>query len=161
MKILVFSDSHGVIKNMTEAIDAHYPNIDLIIHLGDGAKEFDRLSEKYREVRFFGVRGNCDLFNEAGLMTTNLLELDGYRILCTHGHEYKVKYTLDNLHYAALEKKCNIALFGHTHSAYKRYDSENEIYLFNPGSISRGAPRASYGLIELTDKGILLSHAYI
>ena len=160
MKILVFSDSHGSRTNMLSAMEKHYPNIDLIIHLGDGAKEFSYLSDSYPELKFFGVRGNCDINSPKELMTTNILELDNCRILCTHGHEYNVKYSLDNLFRCAVDKKCDVALFGHTHRAYRQYFSDEKLYLFNPGSISLGSPK-SYGIMEITDNGIFVNHATI
>ena len=57
---------------------------------------------------------------------------------------------------AAKENNCNIALFGHTHEKY--YSYEDGLHLFNPGSIGSGYGGASYGVINITDKGILLSH---
>ena len=161
MKILVFSDSHGKAENMMTAIDRHYPDIDLIIHLGDGAREFEYLHEIYPRADFFGVRGNCDFGDMSGLMKTNILELDNKRILCTHGHEFYVKQSYNVLYDTAVEKKCDIALFGHTHIFCKEYFPENNLYLFNPGSISLGYPKCSFGLIEITDKGVMLNHAII
>ena len=48
-----------------------------------------------------------------------------------------------------------IALFGHTHVPYNQY--HDGIYMLNPGSIAfpRDCSRPSYGLIDITPKGII------
>ena len=54
--------------------------------------------------------------------------------------------------------------FGHTHIPHSscEYVGEKRIQLFNPGSIGGGyGIKPSYGVINITEKGILLSHGSI
>ena len=60
-KIIVFSDSHGEASDMRYVIDALHPDAEYILHLGDGAEEFERMSAKYPRKAFLGVSGNCDI----------------------------------------------------------------------------------------------------
>ena len=52
----------------------------------------------------------------------------------------------------------DIVLFGHTHERLEKYipTDDGGFYLFNPGSI--GGFKPSYGIINIADSGILLSH---
>ena len=71
-----------------------------------------------------------------------------------------MKYGLDGAIKLATEQNADILLFGHTHTPLEKYipTDEGGFYLFNPGSIGAGYGGASYGVINITDKGILLSH---
>ena len=84
-----------------------------------------------------------------------LVTLEGTGILLTHGHAHGVKYGPEGLVGCARKKEAKIALFGHTHVPCNEY--HNGIYVLNPGSLAqpRDCSRASYGLIEITPKGIL------
>ena len=66
---------------------------------------------------------------------------------------YQVKYGLENIKSLARERKADIVLFGHTHTEYEEYVSdEHPFYLFNPGSASDG-----YGVLTLTENTVLFS----
>ena len=142
MKILVFSDTHGLTASAVRAANAH-ADADEIIHLGDNvrdAREIERLTGK--PVTF--VRGNCDYSPEPEKL---LITKGGCRIFLTHGHRYGVGFSLLRLALAAEEAGAQAALFGHTHKSLLEY--ENCILLLNPGSTS--CPRGcvpSYALIE-------------
>ncbi len=165
MKILVFSDSHGRFHNMKKAIDLH-PDAKYILHLGDGLADLDFIDTKKHTV--VKVNGNYeDAFsrNINGLPFA-LVEIENARIFMCHGHKYSVNYGMHNLYYTALENNADIALYGHTHIKHNEYmptEREKGLYLFNPGSISR--PRdnvySSYGIIEIQNGNILLSHGFI
>jgi predicted phosphodiesterase len=91
----------------------------------------------------------------------DFITLSGKKILFTHGDLYGVKYGMDGITSLARENGADIALFGHTHIPLERYisDGERPLYLFNPGSA--GAPYrcpTSYGIIQISDKGVLFSH---
>jgi putative phosphoesterase len=165
MKILVFSDSHGRDSGMQRALSLH-PDAEGVFFLGDGAREAAALAERERERFFIGVKGNCDglLFGLLGgteLREEEEITLMGRRILLLHGHTVGVKGGLGGLIAHARRRDVDLALFGHTHEPLEQYlpDGEKPLYLFNPGSISRprgGAP--TYGVLTLTEGGILLSH---
>ena len=55
---------------------------------------------------------------------------------------------------AAREEKADILLFGHTHNAMTYY--EDGLYVMNPGSCS--GYMASYGYIDITDKGEIVTN---
>lgn len=164
MKALIFSDSHQNDINIKKAIEMHKNNLDLCIHLGDGTREFLFLSEKYPNIPFVYVHGNYEDAFAKGLDVNRVLDLEGYRILLTHGHAYGVKGGSSMLIYKALEEECDIVLYGHTHKRENRYFSDPELgrglYIFNPGSTSRPdfGDYASCGLLEITKTGVLLSH---
>ena len=165
MKLLVFSDSHGRDSGMRRALSMH-PDAEGVLYLGDGAREALALAETERERFFVGVRGNCDgllfgLFGGSDLREEEEITLLGHRLLLLHGHTVGVKGGLGGLIAHARRREADLALFGHTHEKLEQYlsDGEKPLYLFNPGSISRpndGIP--SYGIVTLTERGILLSH---
>ena len=165
MKILVFSDSHGRDGGMRRALSLH-PDAEGVFFLGDGIREATALAEGEPSRFFIGVRGNCDgaLFGLLGgteLREEEEITLLRHRILLLHGHTVGVKGGLGGLIAHARRRDAELAIFGHTHEPLERYlsDGESPLYLFNPGSISR--PRsgeATYGVITLTESGILLSH---
>lgn len=141
MKILVLSDSHGELRYMEQAILDEAP--DHIFHLGDGARDVEKLREKFPQIPLAAVAGNCDLCS----MNPKVLirELGGVRFFVTHGHEYGVKTSVMRLCYAAQEAGARVALFGHTHNAIHR--QEFNVHLLNPGTAGGGSP--SYGVVEI------------
>ncbi len=163
MRILIFSDSHGRDTNMIKAIELNRGRFDCCLHLGDGCREFEALAQLYPGKPFVTVNGNAEDFPGSPRVSETVLSLDGYRILLTHGHKYNVKNSLMALKYAAKEKECKIALYGHTHIEHNEYLSDDGLYIFNPGSISRPplGHKPSFGVIELTPRGIVPSHGHI
>ncbi|MBQ4067483.1 MAG: metallophosphoesterase [Clostridia bacterium] len=157
MKILVFSDSHGAYSKLERAAALH-PDAGMIIFLGDGLRDAERLFEGYPLLDRVAVKGNCDL-GGIGLSDTYLdeqtAEIAGKRIFCCHGHKYNVKFTQMNLWFRAREKEADIALFGHTHDPFER--REDGLLLFNPGSVAQG----SYGIIYIENGAVLASHGKI
>ena len=172
MKILIFSDSHGNPANISRAIKMH-PDAELLIHLGDGINDLYKVKENYPNYETATVYGNFEdsFFVKKTENTFNCVTVNGKKIFLCHGHRYSIGFSKQNLIYAALEHGADIALFGHTHVKHNEYlpperlntNTEKGLYLFNPGSISR--PRdsvyASFGIIEIRDDGILLSHCII
>ncbi len=145
MKILVFSDSHGVRREMADAVERERP--DMIIHLGDFIADFKALRELFPETEAYGVRGNCDLRSLMGRDAEKMLiTAGGKKILIAHGHQYGVKLGLERFFFAAMEAGADIALFGHTHMPY--IGKAGGAVVMNPGSIGR-SPAPSYGLISV------------
>jgi len=176
MKLVVFSDSHGGAIYIKKALDMHR-NADAAIFLGDGISDFFAWRERYPEIAFIAVRGNCDAgFGDMyGARATEELTLDGKRIFICHGNTYGVKGGYGNLVHAARLRGADIVLFGHTHQRLERYISEGEgaedadaagcacgtkpLYLVNPGSIGgRGSEgEHSFGIVEIKGNGVLVS----
>ena len=60
MKTLVFSDSHGAVRPMLDAIQDHAP--DLVLHLGDYTSDCAEVLRAYPRLALKSVRGNGDIF---------------------------------------------------------------------------------------------------
>ena len=74
-----------------------------------------------------------------------VLEIENVKIFACHGHRYSVKSTLTRLAARAKELGCNIALYGHTHSA--RADEIDGVTLINCGCGTRYGARSYLYLI--------------
>ena len=160
MKCLVFSDSHGNSYGIRRALNMH-PDAEVVFFLGDGLSDLESfIYDKSRA--WLAVRGNCDMSSLLGdtmVKKTDSITLMGKRVVFTHGDLYGVKYGIDGVKKLASDLSADLVLFGHTHKALEKYipTDEGGFYLFNPGSIGAGYGGASYGVINITDKGILLS----
>jgi len=122
--ILAFSDTHSTplprkLKQVAEEAD-------LVFFLGDGVTS---LSDFMLHKGFHAVDGNCDphVFG-----TEEIVEVEGLKILLTHGHLYSVKRDLLPLALRAKELGCGAAFYGHTHCA--RIDEFDGVTLICPGS---------------------------
>ena len=154
MRAVVLSDSHGDIHACEKAIDS-MSKVDLIIHLGDIARDVRHISLKYPEIRLASVVGNNDVCFSTDELE-KVIEFDGRKIFICHGHTLGVHHETERLESVALKKGCSVALFGHTHCAVDK-KSGSGILVLNPGSVSR--PRsgsASFAVLE-TDGGKLSS----
>ncbi len=162
MKCLCFSDSHGNGYGIRRALNMH-PDAEVIFFLGDGLSDIEPFIYD-RSRMWIAVRGNCDstaLLGDAMVKKTDSITLMGRRIFLTHGDLYGVKYGLDGISGLAADHNADIVLFGHTHMPLEKYvpTDNGGYYLFNPGSIGGGfGSRCTYGVINITDSGILLSH---
>ncbi|NLK72258.1 MAG: metallophosphoesterase [Clostridiales bacterium] len=149
-KIMVISDTHGEIDEMLEQYNK-LNDPDMIIHLGDYALDAKKI-EREIGTTVVSVKGNMD--GENSEVPHRIIEVEGYKILLTHGHKEKVKEGLTNLYYKALSLSCDIVLFGHTHIPLKI--QEGSIFFINPGSITfpRGGSKSSYALITLQAEAV-------
>ena len=111
MKILVFSDSHGNISRMKDALEAHLPSCKLIIHLGDGGRDIEYLSSLYPEIHVISLKGNGETISR----DTRLFDEMGVRFFCMHGHSYGVKSGIESAATEAKNNGADILLYGHTH----------------------------------------------
>ena len=155
MKILVFSDSHGKWKNIDEALSLHSGVCDAVLFLGDGLSDIERVRDKYPNIAFFSVRGNCDVFGFSDTPDEEILNFDGIRIFFAHGHKYGVKGSHGYILNKAVELCADAVLFGHTHMPYAsvEYFGEKRVQIFNPGSIGAG----SYGILNTSGKVLVTS----
>lgn len=147
MRIIIISDSHGRQSCILSVFDAE-PSAEYAFFLGDGiceAKEAFALHSN--KVTCKAVRGNCDFYSTLPYYDT--ITVKGVKIYMTHGHMEEVKFGLENLKLKARENGAQIALFGHTHEQFYKY--EQGLHLFNPGSIQDGR----YGVIDITKAGII------
>jgi hypothetical protein len=153
MRITVTSDSHRRQGNLFDIIEKHINDTDLFINLGDGEDDVDSLLMMYPNLKIERVAGNCDFGSTLPL--TKTITANGKKIFFTHGHIYGVKHGYEDIEEHAKSIGADICLFGHTHMPFTNY--KNRIYYMNPGAVCDGV----YGIIDITDKGIMTFNSKI
>lgn len=142
MKILVFSDNHRN-RDVIHRMLMQQREIDQIFSLGDSEMSEPELSD----LAIIGVRGNYPF--EPKFPEELIMDFPPLRILFTHGHTFHVKSGRSLLYQAAFLRGCQLAFYGHTHSA--RIDEFPEAVLVNPGALA--FPRTgfcpSYALLTI------------
>ncbi len=167
MELLIVSDSHGRVENMSAALERQIKCPDAILFLGDGARDLVRLF--VCGTPLWAVHGNCDWSSsDYADKTERLLYLEGHTLLLTHGHEWGVKGGLGALIAHAADLGADIVLFGHTHTPTLQTVAAGErigkttlsrpMYLFNPGSIGY---EGSFGTLTLKGDSVLFGHGQI
>ena len=146
MKILVLSDSHGNMENMVRAVDLTQPR--LILHLGDCWRDGEKLHRLFPEIPLEQVPGNCDRFRCPGDAQEIRIEpVLGVPIYMTHGHRHNVKQDTGVLLRDARVSRSEVVLYGHTHVAECRRETDG-LWVLNPGSCRYYG--GSAGLIEVS-----------
>ncbi len=143
---VIISDTHGNMAQIT-ALHGIFKECDYIIHLGDTSGDGARIRKEFGDKTVL-VNGNCDPIklgeNEV------VLNIEGVKILATHGHLYSAKTTLTKLYMRGNEENCQIVLYGHTHRA--REDEIDGVTLINPGNLSRYSQNSYCYLVINGDK---------
>ena len=89
---------------------------------------------------------------------TDVIILNGVKVMITHGDQYNVKYGIETAKTAARAAKCKVLLFGHTHEPMLDY--EDGLYIMNPGSLHRSSNgKKTYGVLEIKNGQILTNIA--
>ena len=148
MKVLIVSDTHGQDENLEEAVLREAP-FDYLVHCGD-VEGRETFIEALAECPCTIVAGNNDFFTD--LPHEEIIVLENYRILVTHGHYYYVSRNHDKLIEKAQECNCQIAMYGHTHMPV--IEEEDGILVINPGSLTYPRQRGripSYAVMELEE----------
>lgn len=150
IKVVIISDSHGNLDNVRKIMKKE-DNVDSVIHLGDLIGQ-DELLDEICKCPIHKVKGNGDFYSENPM--SDVLEIGENRIFITHGHDYGVYYGIDALCNAAQERKCNIAMYGHTH--VPENSTFGGVIIVNPGSVS--LPRQlnhkpTYAVMKIDDQG--------
>lgn len=131
--ILIISDYHKREDLVVDLIKKYNPTY--TICCGDGESDLSF----YEENNIISVKGNCDLAN---LPHVKILEIEGRKILVTHGHLYNVHFDIFKLYLLAKENDCECVLFGHTHiQMIEEYEGKTFI---NPGALKDG----NYAIID-------------
>lgn len=145
MRAIVISDSHTNTAACERAIGS-VGKIDMIIHLGDIARDVDFLESYYYPIKVVSVLGNNDFLRPGDY--ERVITFDGHKLFICHGHTLSVHSGTDRLEKMARAKECEAALFGHTHrSMLKKCD--DGLMVLNPGSVSK--PRGckpSFAVLE-------------
>lgn len=146
MKVLIVSDSHNTLGYMERCMDAIRP--DAVIHLGDYVSDGRLLASRCPGIPFYQVPGNCDAYRcEPDMMNTIVIDLDGVRMMLTHGHRYFVKEGTERLLAEARRSRVDAVLYGHTHIPDCRRE-EDGLWVLNPGSAGYFRPTAGWMIIE-------------
>ena len=133
MKLSVFSDSHGSPQKMLDAIKRMQP--DMIVHLGDGERDVQLITERFPALPLHAVCGNCDY--RTAKPESQLFDVNGVKVFITHGHVYGVKSSRAALLEAAARRGATVAMYGHTHVA--QLVQTDGFTLLNPGSCGLSA----------------------
>lgn len=170
-KIGVLSDTH--VPDRTPEISEKFlsvlndEKVDLILHAGDiCVPRVLSLLETIAPVK--AVRGNRDFLLAGQVPMQQQFEVFGVKFALMHGHINTCVYLLDKFQYvfagysreryirrlpqAAPEAK--VIVFGHTHHAENFW--LNDVFYFNPGSVSYGDPstrRRTWGIIDVYEDG--------
>ena len=144
MRILVLSDSHNDYLSLKKAIETHH-SAEVVVFLGDGERDLERVEELLFCKHVIKVKGNCDI---ASTLDENITQtICGKKFFITHGYVENVKFGDDRLIYKGQSVDADIILYGHTHTPVNKY--VDRVYVFNPGSIRDG----NYGFVDITEKG--------
>lgn len=142
MRILVFSDTHGMIEPCIKTV-GRIGAVDMILHAGDVSSDAEDLSYIFPDIPVKYVCGNCEVSHSSHEL---ILDIEGKRIYLTHGHLHNVKYEPDYHTLISKAKSVNAdaAVFGHTHRPLCL--NLGDLTLLNPGSARYGS---TYGVIEI------------
>jgi len=125
------------------------PPVECWMHCGDYATDGNAMHEITGQT-VYAVAGNCDAMRgpvEAG--QDCFLELEGFKILLTHGHRYMGETRdIGELAWWGQNLEQHIVVFGHTHVPI--FTQKYGIWLLNPGSPSRPRGKGHAGFAVLT-----------
>lgn len=168
MKILVFSDTHGVTEMMEEAIRAHlrHGGIDLMVHLGDGTRDFEAVTSGYRDIPTIAVSGNHEEFAMSFLDRDRLnieqkFTAGGISFLAVHGHRLHVKSQMQFAADHAIRAGADVLLYGHTHGkedATVEGTNGGHVRVINPGAAGHWY-NASYAVLNIVDGKLVCGFA--
>ena len=130
MKVLICSDSHTRLNYFQEVMELEKP--ELVIFAGDHSTDALDISLVYEEIPFKIVRGNTDV-SDRKTEDELKFEINGKKVLLTHGHLQWVKSSLNELEIRAKEEEVDICIFGHTHRELE-IEKDGILYL-NPGAL--------------------------
>ena len=144
MRILVLSDSHNDYLSLKKAVETHSV-AEVVVFLGDGERDIDRIDDVLQFKHVIRVKGNCDIASKLDENVTQTICTKKFFI--THRYVENVQFGIDRLIYKGQSLDADIILYGHTHTPVNKYI--DGVYVFNPGSIRDG----NYGFMDITDKG--------
>ncbi len=123
---IVLSDTHGdvfTIKKLREIMC----ETDYVFHLGDCTADIAQFKTEFPQ-KVMTVLGNCD--GGSGYKTC---EIEGVKIMLTHGHDFGVKSGLTRLNYFAEELGAKVVFYGHTHM--RNLTTADGKTFVNPGTL--------------------------
>lgn len=149
MRIAIVADTHGRIDAIQEQLEKEEPQ--MLFFAGDYLSDARRLSQ-HLGIGVEAVLGNCDR-SSSGEWERQIL-VEGHRFYLVHGHQYRVKSSLNTIFYRGQELGVEAIVFGHTHIPCCQ--QVGGTWLLNPGSAAR--PRIgklpSYILLQVDENTI-------
>lgn len=127
-KIIAISDTHGNFSALEKLLPKMLEN-DYVFHLGDHERDILQYRKELGQ-KIYSVKGNCDGGGE-----DVILQVEGLKILLTHGDRYSVKRSNFNLLLRAKELGADVVFYGHTHTPL--IETVDGITLINPGCMTR------------------------
>ena len=151
MKIGVVSDTHSI--EIPKQVFTAFRTVDFIIHAGDLADAGTlKALQKIKEVK--AVWGNADGSDvRKALPATLIIPVGKFKIGVFHGEGPGAK-VLERVQKEFKGEKLDAVVFGHSHQALN--EKIKGVLYFNPGNPNDtvSAPYCSYGILDVTDKGI-------
>ncbi|MCU5745711.1 metallophosphoesterase [Staphylococcus sp. SQ8-PEA] len=144
-QMILVSDNH-MEQGILYEVMKQFPECNVAIHLGDSQFTYDDIELS----QFVRVKGNTDFYPE--FPAEEIVNVNGVRAFCAHGHVHEVNRTRDILVNQAKMHRCQFAFYGHTHVA--KHEEIEGIHVINPGSISQSRSRIeeTYAEINVDDK---------
>ena len=122
---------------------------DMLVHCGD-VEGREIFIEALVDCPCCIVSGNNDFFSD--LPREEEIDIDGNKVLVTHGHYYGVSMDISGVAEEAKSRDCDAVFFGHTHKPV--IEEIDGVLAINPGSLSyprQHGRKPSYVILE-TDK---------
>jgi putative phosphoesterase len=145
VRLGVISDTHGLLR--PEVFDV-FEGVDHILHAGD-VGPLELLDELATIAPVTAVYGNTDGMDvRARLPRVARIELDGFRIVVTHGDQFGRGVTADILQRSY--PQADIIIYGHSHLPLLEL-ADVVVTVMNPGGAGRRRfdIAASVGILEL------------
>lgn len=151
MKIGIISDTHS--NPIPSQVFEAFKKVDLIIHAGDfcDLQTAEALSS-IQDLK--GVWGNMDPTEiREKYPAKQIISCGGYVVGVFHGEGPRPK-VLERVIKEFHKDKVDVVVFGHSHQAVN--EVINGVLYFNPGSPNDtiGASSCSYGILDLSSKGV-------
>jgi putative phosphoesterase len=158
LKIAVFSDTHGNVRSLRQAVEGILAAqaVDLFIHLGDDyddAEVFEEFSHEY--IRVPGVFSGY--YADRSVPNRRVEELGGWKLLLSHTVDSHANDLSDDLKPEQLIAggQVDVVLYGHTHRP--ELTDKDGILFVNPGHLKaedkKGHP-ASYAVLDISGNEI-------
>ncbi|MBR3684020.1 MAG: metallophosphoesterase [Lachnospiraceae bacterium] len=151
MRVLVVSDTHRRNDNYFKVLEKE-KNLDLIIHCGDSEGSEYALSES-ADCPVQLVTGNNDFFSS--LPRELEIEIEGYKVWVTHGHNYYVNMSDEFIKEEARARGVDIVMYGHTHRPV--INESKGVIAINPGSLTyprQEGRKPTYIIMEVEKKEV-------
>lgn len=149
MKVLIVSDTHRKNDNYIRVLERVTP-VDMVIHCGD-IEGSEYLIAESAGCPVQMVTGNNDFFSD--LPREKEFMIGRYKVWVTHGHNYYVSMSNENIKHEARMRGVDIVMYGHTHRPV--IDIEGDIIAINPGSLTyprQEGRRPSYIIMDIDRK---------